>query len=226
MPRRQRGDRARVSTEHRIGQDQERLGSSLDETFKASIQVARLGYVRRQQSKPQRVRRALGIRPIEPEDMRRIGIVEHRDARRAGNHLLEQLESLFDELGRVVGQAGNVTARPSEGADETRRDRVTTRDHHDGDGPRRVVGRVRGDVSERSNDVHLLCDELRGGFRQSLVIALGATAHDLDRLSPRVSKTAQRLSEDRPGIGARFPRQETAEGPFPPAALRRRPARE
>ena len=49
--------------------------------------------------------------------------------------LLEQLQLLPDQLWRHRGKAGDVSSRACEAGDESRRHRITSRHHDDGDSP-------------------------------------------------------------------------------------------
>src|SRR5271157_3951682 len=85
----------------------------------------------------------------------------------------------------------------AEALDQPRGDRVTARNHHDWNRLGGVMGRLRGRLARRDNNVHVELHELCGGRRQPLISAIRAATIDDDAGSRDVSEISETALQQR-----------------------------
>ena len=122
--------------------DREGISALTTHARKGRREIAWTSDLQRYQRQPQRPPR-LQIR-LAPARLRWIRWVpENADPRGFRGHLLEQLQSLGEDLQtRLMRQPRQIAAGPGEAGDEPGPYRVTSK-HHDGDRQGRVLGRER-----------------------------------------------------------------------------------
>jgi hypothetical protein len=134
---------------------------------------------------------------INPERMRRrnpaipfrLGIAgiaridEERKKARTRDELVQQFQPLRRDLDARVGHARDVAARPVEGSDESKRDRIEPDLEHDGNGPGRRLCRKRCRSGGRGDQAYLTLNQIDRQSWQSLVVILGEAVFDCDVLT-------------------------------------------
>src|SRR5262249_46452358 len=151
------------SHEHR-GSNDERTGSTLDKGRECCLDVAPIASVRKYELCPERARRCSYITRhlLGGVDRRIRKIAENRCS---GNHLVQQIELLAQDLGGDQGRSSYVAAGPVQTGDKAEFHwvEICPEDYRNGRG-----GCFRGIYSgpvHRDDHGHLLADQIGGKFR-------------------------------------------------------------
>ncbi len=123
-------------------------------------------------------------------------VPENADPRGFRGHLLEELQSLSEDLQtRLMRQPRQIAAGPREARDESSSDGISCSHHHDGDSGGRVLGRERSRVRASEDEIHPLPDELRGQIGEAHRLAVRKPALDGEVFSLDPAQLAQPLPE-------------------------------
>jgi len=126
----------------------------------------------------------------------RTRLLEDSDPTDARNRLLEQLETLADQLREEEGQPRNVPARPREARDEPAWHGIAGSNEDNGDGARRSLG---GQGSEGScvshDDIHPERSQLGRKSGEPLVLSLGIAVFDHHAAALHVTEVTQSLTK-------------------------------
>jgi hypothetical protein len=110
--------------------------------------------------------------------------------------LLEQFQTLADELRAEAGQARDIAARPRKVGDEPARNRITNTSEDNGDSPGRLHGR-QGDscASAHEDDINLERNQLGREGGDPLELSFGISVFDHEVATLDVTKLTQSFTE-------------------------------
>ena len=124
------------------------------------------------------------------------GSQKYSDAIDSRNGLLEQFQTLGDELGAETGQPGDIAAGPRKVRDESALNRITNISEDDGDSLRRLHGGQRDPcASTDEDDINLELDQFarKGGEALARPLAIAVLKQDI--VTVDVTELTQSLEE-------------------------------
>ena len=129
-------------------------------------------------------------------DIDAVHVIDEDHALQGGEHLLEDLQSLWRELVEVVGDAGDVAPWPPNALHESEgdgiRDRLGEDDGHRRGRAMRGLGRM---SSAREDDVAACMEEIPGTGRQRSPVSLGEAHADHEVLAVSVAERRQPITQ-------------------------------
>jgi len=107
-----------------VRHQKERVGALPDHRGKGPVEVIGFSHAERLDGHPQDTGRLLGL-PVAERHRAIVRIPEHGDARGLRHRLLEKLQALRTQLGRLIRDPGDVPAGPGQARDEPGAHRIT-----------------------------------------------------------------------------------------------------
>ncbi len=109
------------------------------------------------------------------------------------NGLLEQFQTLADELRGDVGQPRDIAARPRKAGDEPARNRIGSRSEDNGEGPGRLLGGQSLGCASGQDDINLERNQFGRKSGEPLGPPLGISVFNLDVAALDVTEVTQSL---------------------------------
>jgi hypothetical protein len=120
---------------------------------------------------------------------------EDSDPSDPGNSLLEQFQTLADELRGEGGQPRDIAARPRKAGDEPAQNRIGSSSENNGDSPGRLLGGQDGEAVCGHDDINLQRNQFGRESGEPLQLPLGRSVFDHDVAALDVTEVTESLEE-------------------------------